>query len=338
MIFDDHDMIDDWNISGSWVRDMRSEPWWERHAIDGFMSYWIYQHLGNLSPATIEEEGILAQLVADSDGTDTLRSWAERSEAFTPVPGNYRFSHVRTLGDVTVIFVDCRNARHFENDRRLMVAEQEWAWVVEQARAVSGHLVLATSVPVFISDGLHDLQVWNERVCDGRWGAVASRLGERLRRALDLEDWSAFAASYAQFIDLVEELRSTAEGPKSIIVASGDIHFSYAATLPTRPDRTDVWQIVSSPIRNALISPERSVMRSALTRSGARFGDLLRRSVGAPVTRPYLVMHAGPLFANNMCELHYRDDGIELVMEQASADDDGEPELREVAAVCVLDR
>ena len=29
MIFDDHDMIDDWNISLSWVADIRREEWWE---------------------------------------------------------------------------------------------------------------------------------------------------------------------------------------------------------------------------------------------------------------------------------------------------------------------
>ena len=30
MIFDDHDMIDDWNISDTWVARSVSEPWWER--------------------------------------------------------------------------------------------------------------------------------------------------------------------------------------------------------------------------------------------------------------------------------------------------------------------
>jgi phosphodiesterase/alkaline phosphatase D-like protein len=29
MIFDDHDVNDDWNISEAWVRQMRATPWWE---------------------------------------------------------------------------------------------------------------------------------------------------------------------------------------------------------------------------------------------------------------------------------------------------------------------
>ena len=35
MIFDDHDMIDDWNISRSWVDDIRDEPWWADHIVGG---------------------------------------------------------------------------------------------------------------------------------------------------------------------------------------------------------------------------------------------------------------------------------------------------------------
>ena len=76
MIFDDHDMIDDWNISDSWVREIREEPWWNEHVIGGLVSYWIYQHLGNLSPAEIRAEGMLAELGELDDGVEYLREWA----------------------------------------------------------------------------------------------------------------------------------------------------------------------------------------------------------------------------------------------------------------------
>ena len=92
MIFDDHDMVDDWNISDSWVREVRQEPWWDDHVIGGLVSYWIYQHLGNLSPAEIRTEGMLAELGELDDGAEYLREWARASEEFTPVPGGYRFS------------------------------------------------------------------------------------------------------------------------------------------------------------------------------------------------------------------------------------------------------
>jgi PhoD-like phosphatase len=51
MIFDDHDVHDDWNISESWIRDIQAKPWWHEKLLGALASYWIYQHLGNLSPA-----------------------------------------------------------------------------------------------------------------------------------------------------------------------------------------------------------------------------------------------------------------------------------------------
>ena len=31
----DLDMIDDWNISASWVREIRRQPWWQDHVVGG---------------------------------------------------------------------------------------------------------------------------------------------------------------------------------------------------------------------------------------------------------------------------------------------------------------
>src|SRR5688500_16232030 len=59
MIFDDHDMSDDWNISLSWVEEWRKKPWWRQRVIAGFMTYWLYQHLGNVSPRELATNDVL---------------------------------------------------------------------------------------------------------------------------------------------------------------------------------------------------------------------------------------------------------------------------------------
>ena len=59
MIFDDHDVNDDWNISWSWIEEMRRQPWWDDRITGAFMSYWIYQHIGNLSPPELAAEELL---------------------------------------------------------------------------------------------------------------------------------------------------------------------------------------------------------------------------------------------------------------------------------------
>jgi hypothetical protein len=41
MIFDDHDVHDDWNISQAWVDEMRRHDWWNEHIVDALASYWV---------------------------------------------------------------------------------------------------------------------------------------------------------------------------------------------------------------------------------------------------------------------------------------------------------
>ena len=58
MVFDDHDVIDDWNISWQWLKDARETPWWQARITGAFMAYWIYQHIGNLPPPELAEEAM----------------------------------------------------------------------------------------------------------------------------------------------------------------------------------------------------------------------------------------------------------------------------------------
>jgi len=342
MIFDDHDMVDDWNISESWITDMEDVPTWEERATFGYMSYWVYQHLGNLSPSQIEEDGMLDQLLAVENGTDILRAWAERCFASSGSAEGHQFSHIRQVDDVTVITIDCRSGRVLDDGERLMVQPSEWERVKEAAHDAPGHIIFVTSVPVFLTNGIHDLHTWNTEVCEGAWGALGRRLGEGVRRYLDLEDWPAFPVSLAAFVEHLSDLRASSEPPRSILVVSGDIHFSYAARVPefSTPSGPDVWQIVSSPIRNALIPHERSAMRFATTRAGGVVGSALRRSARGSDTRANPEVVAGPYFANNMVQLNYNynddNDCIEVIFEQSTSIDDGDdPDLTEVGRLTI---
>ena len=332
MIFDDHDMIDDWNISASWVREIRREPWWREHVVGGLVSYWIYQHLGNQSPAEIRDDGMLETIMGMADGGPFLRDWAARSEEFTPIPGGYRFSYVRDLGRVRLVVIDCRNGRVLEPGHRSMLDSGEAAWVAAQCRVDVDHLLLATSLPVFVTGAIHDLQVWNEAVCDGAWGRPMSWIGERLRRGLDLEDWPAFMRSFLDLTELLAEVGSgkNAPAPATITILSGDIHFSYVAAVhfPEHLGVTSqVHQLVSSPIRNALVPRERAAIRFALSRVGKRIARGLRRAAKGGRTDLQWEMTHGPVFANVLGGATFDGRGARATMEQARALDDGEPEL-----------
>jgi hypothetical protein len=332
MIFDDHEMVDDWNISDAWVRDIRAASWWPEHVAGGLVSYWIYQHLGNLAPREIRAEGMLDRLVEIGDGEQYLREWALESEKFTPVPGGYRFSFSRRLGDVTIVIVDSRNGRVLEPGARSMVDDEEWAFVVQECSTGARHVVIGTSLPVFVVGGIHDLQQWNERVCDGAWSRFGKRFGEKLRRELDLDHWPAFARSFDAMVDLVATLGSASnpERPASISLLAGDIHFSYHSHVEFPPEMdvaTPVHQLVNSPMRNALRPHERASMRFALSRVGRVIATLLRWSVR--VKRPSVTwqLDHGPVFDNCIGEITFDGEQATLCIERAVVGGEGGHEI-----------
>ncbi|RZU49778.1 PhoD-like phosphatase [Krasilnikovia cinnamomea] len=75
MIFDDHEIIDDWNTSAAWRRDMSAQPWWRERITAGLASYWVYQHLGNLAPDELATDPLFARVTAAGDATELLREF-----------------------------------------------------------------------------------------------------------------------------------------------------------------------------------------------------------------------------------------------------------------------
>src|SRR5512133_4363964 len=73
MVFDDHDISDDWNTSAAWVEHMRRQPWWQERITSGLASYWLYQHLGNLSPEALDDDPVWAKVRGAGDATRLVR-------------------------------------------------------------------------------------------------------------------------------------------------------------------------------------------------------------------------------------------------------------------------
>ena len=137
------------------------------------------------------------------------------------------------------------------------------------------------------SPALHYLEAWNEAVCDGAWGGLAARLGEKLRQGADLEHWPAFRDSFEAMLALLREVGAGGRGdaPASIVVLSGDVHHAYLAEVgfPRGSEvGSRVWQATCSPFRNPLSTMERRGVSFGFTRAGAALGRVLARSAGVP--------------------------------------------------------
>ena len=306
MIFDDHDVNDDWNISASWVSEMREEPWWDARITGAFMSYWLYQHLGNLSPPELAEEELFQLVRADSDAGPRLREAARRWDRES---AHSRWAYYRDFGDSRLLVLDSRAARVLDEDHRDMIDEAEWDWIVDHARGEFDHLVLASTLPVFMTKGIHHLEAWNEAVCAGSWGRLAARIGEKIRRGFDLEHWSAFHDSFERLCEWLENVADGTEGtqpPASIVLLGGDVHNAYIneVTLRTRssgPSR--VFQVVCSPFRNPLGSGQRRAVRLIGTGAAAAFLGALARLAGVERSRADWRFVRRPSFHNSLGEL-----------------------------------
>ncbi len=328
MIFDDHDVHDDWNTSAAWRRDFAAKPWWRARIEGAYLSYWIYQHLGNLSPAELGKDEVWRQVREAGDAAPVLARLAVRADQRDE---GVRWSFLRTFGKVRVVVIDSRSRRVLDGTRR-MADEAEWRWFTDSVRGDWDHVVLATSVPLLLPAGIHFLEAWDEAVCGGAWGARAARAGERLRRAVDLEHWAAFGASFAEFERLLSGLATGAHGtpPASITVIAGDVHHSYLAPVDLRAGagaQSAVHQAVCSPIHNTLPRSWRRMHRLATSRAGELGARAVAAAAGVrgPAIR-WRISH-GPWFDNMVCTLGFDGRTARVRFDRAAADAEGTPRL-----------
>jgi hypothetical protein len=303
MVWDDHDMSDDWNISKSWHEEMDGNEWWHERAVGGIMSYWVYQHIGNLSPRDLDEENeVYAKVRGNPDATEVLREWAKSIDS---TAAGTRWSFCRDIDGVRAIFMDSRAARVLTDERRSMFDDEVWDWIVDHAGGDFDHLLIGTTVPYLLSPAFHHLEAWNERLCDGAWGGLAARASERLRRAVDFDHWAAFQFSFQRMRKLIEEVGSGRRGkpPASIVILSGDVHHAYVCDVAFRPGaevQSQVVQAVCSPYRNPLDQNERRVVRAGFTSPLHVFARGLAHLSGAPDPGIRWRLLEGPYFDNQV--------------------------------------
>jgi hypothetical protein len=302
MVWDDHDMSDDWNISRSWHEEMDGKQWWHERAVDGIATYWIYQHLGNLSPRELDENEVYRQVRENPDATEVLRGWAR--EIDTTAAGT-RWSFCRDIDGVRAIFMDSRASRVLTEERRSIFDDEVWDWIVDHASGDFDHLLLATTVPYLLSPGFHHVEAWNERLCDGAWGGPVARGSEKLRRGVDFDHWAAFQFSFQRLRRLLEEVGSGRRGkpPASIVLLSGDVHHAYLCDIAFKRDagmQSAVYQAVCSPYRNPLESKERKVVRAGFSRPFELLARGLARLAGAPDPGIRWRLLEGPHFDNQV--------------------------------------
>jgi hypothetical protein len=234
MIFDDHEVHAQWKISRAWQDMLTSQSWYERRVDSALMTYWVYQHLGNLSCRELANSELYERVrSADGDAGPIL---AEQMRKADEQPGHSRWSYYRDLGDTRLLVIDSRAGRELEPPDRRMISSGEWDWIVDHAAGNFDHLLVASSLPFFLTPGLHYIEAWDAQLADrGRTGATR-KLGEKIRQKSVMDHWASFQDSFRELCGLLEEIASGAHGdgsaPETIIMLSGDVHHCYLAEVP----------------------------------------------------------------------------------------------------------
>jgi len=350
MIFDDHDVHDDWNTSAAWRRDVTALPWWHRRIESAFQSYWVYQHLGNLSPAELAADETWAGVSQPGDAAAVLADLAHRADRREP---GVRWSVRRSFGRVRVILLDSRSRRVVDSWPRLMTDEGEWRWLAESVAGGWEHVVIATSVPPLLPRGIHALEAWTERLAAGAWGKRAARFGERLRRSVDLEHWPAFDASFSGLEQLVTGVatgRYSGDGPPpaTVTLISGDIHHSFLAAveLPAGAaaggaaaggaaaggtPASAVYEAVCSPFHQAMPPKMRYAQRLASSAVSGLAGTAVATLTGAHAPRIRWRVTAGPWFVNMIAQLEFDGRAARVRFDRAETTAAGGPRLETAA-------
>ena len=243
MIFDDHDVRDDWNASLDWKKQMEATSWWHGRIVAGLASYWVYQHLGNLSPAERAADEI----------------WQRSSR--TPVPGS-RTSATPSMPSPTG---STGNPAPTVSATTATSATSVWSSSTPVVLAISPRRPVRSSTRPSGSGWTSSCRAgsdtcsWRPRfpfccpsVCITsrrgtrrsrrvHGGGFAARIGERLRQMVDLEHWAAWQNSFQSLARILTEIADGGRGtaPETLLILSGDVHFSYIAEVERSGGGTD---------------------------------------------------------------------------------------------------
>jgi hypothetical protein len=312
MIFDDHDVRDDWNTSEAWRRRLTATHWWRPRIRGALASYWVFQHIGNLGPEELAGERTWAA-VRDCHG-DAWPILRDMADAADREPDTVRWSYRWEINRVRLVMVDSRAGRVVREGSRAMLDDEEFAWVedaVSADTAQAEHVLVGTSLPWLLAPAIHDVQSANELAC-----ARGGRLAERIRQGVDLEHWAAFRDSFDRLGALLRRVATGPDAPATVNVLSGDVHHNYVARARFHGHHgSPVYQLVSSPVHHTVPWYARAAMR--LSWLGPVAGAVRRVVRRFGMDDPALSWErvSGPFFGNGLATAEFDGRGAELVIE-----------------------
>ncbi|MEI8207604.1 MAG: hypothetical protein WCG16_00255 [Methylococcales bacterium] len=264
MIFDDHDVTDDWNINGNWYDNVRNSPLGRRIVSNALASYWAFQGWGN-DPDNFDKDFILTisqHLNDDANDADIgnrydLHTWKNRGWGFS------------IATEPPIIVMDSRTQRQYENKYYPAQLLDRYAldWLrVEWAKLKTGQNIDQNSCPIIVAttpvigfstiEFVQQLALWLAGLIES-WPmitAIEEFTGHKgflinwMVNTLDAESWSANKDGFFNLMDVL----SRRMGIKRCLFLSGDVHYAFTAEAEFKYQNNSLrcYQLTSSALSN----------------------------------------------------------------------------------------
>lgn len=230
MIFDDHDITDDWNLSMSWERSAYEEPLARRVVGNALIGYFLFQGWGN-APDSFDQQ--LIQNVRE-----TLGGNDERHDKL--IGDLLKLEHWKYIIDTQprVVVLDTRTQRwHSPTSPDWPSGLMDWESLAEAQQHLVGQqaVILVSPAPIF---GVKLIEVV-QRILT--WFSLSL--------TVDAENWMAHPGAASAMLNIFNHRKT----PHHFVILSGDVHYSYASDILLRgvENSPSIWQITSSGISNA---------------------------------------------------------------------------------------
>lgn len=235
MIFDDHDITDDWNLSAKWEKTAYEHPFSRRIVGNALIAYMACQAWGNRPDVFTEALDELDALLAAQDAKGRLEPQAQDQLIRKLAVFNDWDYVLRTQPAIIVLDTRTRrwrNRRTPSHPSGLM----DWESLVELQQELMDEsaAVIVSAAPMF---GVKLIEVVQR---------IATYAGFAL--TVDAENWMAHRGAANSMLNIFRHSRT----PGNYVVLSGDVHYSFAYDVEVRDSDhpPHLWQITSSGIKN----------------------------------------------------------------------------------------
>ncbi|TDF35689.1 alkaline phosphatase family protein [Alteromonadaceae bacterium M269] len=229
MIFDDHDVTDDWNLTRDWEEAAYGHPFSKRIIGNALVSYWLCQGWGNAPHKfdTIEEK--VPYFFTSSK--------VEHHDELIDIMLDWDNWHYTLDTSPKTVVLDTRTQRwRSESSATKPSGLMDWESLSEMQQEMINEpsIIMVSAAPVFGVKLIESVQ------------KIFTFFGQALM--VDAENWMAHRGTASVMLNIFRHAKT----PPNFVILSGDVHYSfvYDVTLRFRHNSPKIVQVTSSGIKN----------------------------------------------------------------------------------------